>query len=298
MDWDDLRYVLEASRHNGLSGAARALGVNHATVARRITAIEAALQVKLFDRLPTGYRPTEAGLKAVETATQMETAALDLSRTVGAQDQAIAGALTVTAPQLVVSHILGPILKDFAEIYPDIALRVLGTNETLNLARREADVAIRVSNTPHETLVGRKATEQKSAVYASKTYLKSLEDDPEKRLGWLRFEHWTGILPEVRALYPNAHVVMTFDDMVAMIAAVEAGIGATRLACFIGDQTPGLVRLPGLSRMPYLSIWVLTHADLSKVARIAAFTRYVGDRLHQMQPLFLGAPAEGTGGRP
>lgn len=86
MDWNDLRYVLETDRQNGLSGAARALGVNHATVARRIAAAEAALGVTLFDRLPTGYRATQAGREAVKTAVQMEEASHDLGRTIGAQD--------------------------------------------------------------------------------------------------------------------------------------------------------------------------------------------------------------------
>ncbi|MEL6572632.1 MAG: LysR family transcriptional regulator [Pseudomonadota bacterium] len=297
MDWDDLRYVLEADRQNGLSGAARVLGVNHATVARRIVAAEDALGATLFDRLPTGYRATQAGREAVKTALLMETAGLDLERTIGSRDQVVAGELTVTAPQLMIGHVLAPILRDFGTTYPEIQLKVLGSNETLNLARREADVAIRISNTPHETLFGRMVAEQKSCVYASESYLRALSQDPDRRLAWLRFEHWTGIIPEVRALYPNVHIAMAFDDMAAMLAAVQTGIGVTRMPCFIGDQTKGVVRLPDVPLMPYLSVWVLTHVDLRKVARIATFMQFVGDRLQQLRPVFVGAPAEGTDGR-
>lgn len=289
MDWGDLRYVLEAHRQGGLSGAARVLGVNHATVARRIAAAEADLQATLFDRLPTGYRATEAGKAAAQAAMVMEDTGLNLQRAIGAQDRVIAGDLTVTAPQLMIGHVLAPILKDFQAAHPEVSLKVRGSNETLNLARREADVAIRISNTPHETLFGRKVTDQKSTVYASRSSLAALNQDPDKRLSWLRFEHWTGIVPEVRAAYPNTHIAMSFDDMAAMLGAVQAGIGVTRMPCFIGDQTPDLVRLPGIPLMPYLSIWVLTHADLRKVARIATFMRFVGDRLQQMRPLFEGA---------
>lgn len=290
MDWNDLRFVLETSRQKGLSGAARVLGVNHATVARRIAAAEDALQVTLFDRLPTGYRPTTAGQAAVEAAIAMETIGIDLERTIGAEDLAIAGDLTVTAPQLMIGHVLSPILRDFSRAYPEIRLKVLGTNETLNLARREADVAIRISNTPHETLFGRKVADQKSAVYASRAYLEALETDPDKALAWLRFEQWTGIIPEVRAAYPNVTVAMTFDDMAAMLGAVEAGIGVTRMPCFLGDAAPNLVRVPRIPLMPYLSIWVLTHADLRKVARISTFMTFVGERLAQLRPLFEGVP--------
>ena len=118
-----------------------------------------------------------------------------------------------------------------------------------------------------------------------------MQEDPDRKLAWLRFEHWTGIIPEVRALYPNVHVAMTFDDMAAMHSAVETGIGVTRMPCYIGDKSPGLVRLPGVPLMPYLAIWVLTHADLRKVARVAVFTTFVGDRLQRMRPIFEGAPA-------
>ena len=94
-----------------------------------------------------------------------------------------------------------------------------------------------------------------------------------------------------RGLSTQPYVAMTFDDMAAMHSAVETGIGVTRMPCFIGDKTPGLVRLPDVPLMPYLAIWVLTHADLRKVARVAVFTTFVGDRLQRMHPIFEGAPA-------
>jgi len=122
MDWDDLRYVLATSRQGGLSGAAKALGVNHATVARRISAAEEALQVKLFDRLPGGYRPTDAGRSAARAAEGLETQVADLQRDIGARDTEVAGDLTVTAPQLMIEHILAPILRDFGQAHPDVRL--------------------------------------------------------------------------------------------------------------------------------------------------------------------------------
>ena len=290
MDWDDLRYVLEAVRQGGLSGAARTLGVNHATVARRIQAAEVALGASLFERLPTGYRPTEAGLRAAQSGEAMEEAGADLSRAIGATDQAPSGALTVTAPQLLIEHVLGPLLFDFHAAYPDIALTVLGSNEPLNLAKREADVAIRISDKPHDTLVGRRVTQQRSGVYASKDYLERFSRDPNQALDWLRFQHWTGILPEVKSQYPNARIAMVFDDMAAMLGATRAHLGATRVPCFLGDRDPTLARVPGLPTFPYPSIWVLTHEDLRNVTRIAVFTRFMSERLSNMRDRFEGVP--------
>lgn len=143
LDWNDLRFVLETARNGGTSGAARVLGVNHATVARRISAAEAALGERLFDRLPSGYVPTEAGLEAVRTAEAMARLDSELDLKIAARDDRIKGRLRVTAPQLLIQRLLGDILADFVASYPEVDLELVATNDPLNLAQREADVAIR-----------------------------------------------------------------------------------------------------------------------------------------------------------
>ncbi len=287
-DWDDLRFVLETVRCGGLSGAARALGVNHATVARRITAAETALGTQLFDRRPTGYVPTEAGEDAARAGEAVEARHAALGRAIAARDASITGTLTVTAPQLLIQRGLAPILGAFCAEYPGVSLKVLGANTPLNLAHREADVAIRISDTPDPDLVGRQVATQNSGVFASHDYLKRLEQNPDKRLDWLRFVHWEGAPKSVQDVYPNLHVQMHLDDMVAMLGAVAAGLGATRMPCFLGDTDPELARVPGIGLMPYPSIWVLTHADLRHVPRIAAFTQFVSDALRAKRPIFAG----------
>ncbi|MEL6620625.1 MAG: LysR family transcriptional regulator [Pseudomonadota bacterium] len=288
MDWGDLRYVLETVRHSGLSGAARALGVNHATVARRIAAAEAALGTRLFDRRPTGYVPTEAGQDAARAAEAMESRQAELSRSIAARDADPSGSLTVTAPQLLIQTALAPILAGFAAAHPSVAVTVLGANATLNLAHREADVAIRISDSPDLDLVGRQVAPQRSAVYASHRYWAQRGPEPDAPLHWLRFLHWEAPPKQVRAAYSQVPVAMTLDDMVAMQGAVRAGIGATRMPCFLGDTDPDLMRVPGIDVMPYPPIWVLTHADLRGVPRIAAFTRFVSDALRALRPVFAG----------
>ncbi len=291
MDWGDLRYVLETVRHGGLSGAARALGVNHATVARRIAAAEAALGTRLFDRRPTGYVPTDAGQDAARAAEAMEGNHADLSRAIAARDADPSGPLTVTAPQLLIQTALAPILGDFCAAHPSVELTVLGANAPLNLAHREADVAIRISDTPDPDLVGRQVAPQKSAVFASRAYWAHRGADPDAPLHWLRFLHWEAPPKPVREAYKDVQVAMKLDDMVAMLGAVRAGLGATRMPCFLGDTDPDLIRVPGISPMPYPPIWVLTHADLRGVPRIAAFTKFMSDALRAMRPVFAGERA-------
>ncbi|MEP3279139.1 MAG: LysR family transcriptional regulator [Stappiaceae bacterium] len=287
-NWNDLKFVLETVRHGGLSGAARALGVNHATVSRRINAAEETIGALLFDRLPGGYTPTEAGLDAARAAELMEEADAELKRSIGSRDKALSGALTVTAPQLLFANILNPILIDFLERYPEIELTVLASNETLNLSRREADVAIRISKEPNDTLFGSRVAEQRSAIFASRDYVKRLEVDPESKLDWLMFLHWHDIPEDVKALWPNTRVAMKFDDMVAVLSAIRAGLGASRMPCFLGDRDPDLIRLEGLPTYSYPSIWVLTHAELRRMERVKIFMEFTSSRIRKLKSVFNG----------
>lgn len=288
IDWSDLRFVLETVRHGGLSGGARALGVNHATVARRIQAAEQASGAVLFDRLPGGYAPTAAGLEAAKAAESMEAASAELDLAIAARDQRLSGPLTLTAPQLIVERVLAPVLAEFCAAHPDIELRLFASNETLNLSQREADVAIRISDTPAETLVGSRVAEQRAAIYVSHAYAERLSVSPRPRLDWIRFAHWPGVPTDLSDAWPDRRIALTVDDMVAAIGAVRAGIGATRMPCFVGETDPALTRLPDVRLFAYPSVWVLTHRDLQRVRRIETFMSFAGTRLRQLRPLFAG----------
>ncbi len=287
MNWDDLRFVLETARNGGTSGAARALGVNHATVARRITAAEAALGARLFDRLASGYVPTEAGWEAVRAAEGMSDLERGLDRRIAARDTAVRGPLKVTASELLIERVLAPIAADFIAAHPDIDLSLVATNDTLNLARREADVAIRFAKSPPDTLVGRRLFDLKGAVYANADVLER-DGGGDTPLDWIRFAHWPGPPAEIKAVRPNLNVRLTVDDMIAAVAAARAGIGATRMACFLGDSDPLLARVLGLPLFTQAPLWLLTHADLRHLPRVRAFTDFAAARLKALQPLFEG----------
>ena len=289
-DWNDLRFVLETARQGGISGAARVLGVNHATVARRITAAETKLGARLFDRLSSGYLPTDAGMDAVRAAEEMERTGAKLDRQIGARDAAPSGKLTITAPQLLIERVLGPVLRDFITAHPAIELSVLATNEILSLAQREADVAIRISESPGQTLVGRRICEQRAAVYATPQAI-AADSGGDNPLDWIRFAHWPGPPEAIRMIRPNLNVRLSVDDMAAAVSGARAGIGATRMACFLGETDPLLRRVPGLPDFTYIPVWVLTHADLRAVPRIRAFVDFAVARLRRMQAVFEGAAA-------
>lgn len=287
-NWNDLKYVLETVRQGGLSGAARVLNVNHATVSRRIAVIEDTMGVRLFDRLPQGYAPTAAGQEAANAALAMEAAQLDLSRALAGRDRALSGPLVVTAPSLLIERVLAPMLVAFTAQHPEIEVSVVAKNTPLNLARREADIAFRVADHPTESLVGVRATSQMAAVYGAKDFVARLGDPQVEVLDWVRFAHWPGLPEQITVAWPNRRVRLVVDDMVAAIGATRAGLGATRMPCFLGDSDPELARVPGIEMFDYPSIWVLTHPDLKSVPRVAALMGFSANYLRALRPRFQG----------
>ncbi len=286
-NWDDLQYVLAAHRHGGLSGAARALGVNHATVSRRLTAIEDAMRVRLFDRFSTGLKTTEYGEQAVEAALEMEQKVLGLTLSIEAKDRDLAGPLKISAPQLIIDKMLASVFVEFSRSYPQIDLSVIATSDSVNLHKREADVAIRGSNDPEGTLWGRKIVSQNCTYYGANSYLNGKSSNDI--LDCINFL-WRGNepAPEVVKAYPKAKVVAKFDDMVAVLGAVRAGMGVARMPCLLGDSEPNLQRLPLLDLQPYYDIWILTHPELKNVSRIQQFMRFAAHHITQSKDRFLG----------
>ena len=284
-DWDDLRYLAAAARAEGLSGAARALGTTHATVSRRITRMEEDLGTALFDRLPTGLRLTEAGARAFAAAEAVEAEILALDLALTARDARLSGPLRVTVPPLIVTDALAADFRDFRARHPDIALEVLGDNRILNLHRREADVAIRVSRTPSDTLWGRRLVDQQAAFYAAPALRDRIAralaaNDRDYPLPLISFTVWKTPVPRrLAAVFPALRVVTACDDMVAAVRLGVAGMGIVRAPVFLGEGTEGLVRVEGLPVTDYSPIWLLTHPDLRRTPRVTAFMRFVGARM-------------------
>ncbi len=286
-NWDDLKYALMVHRHRGLSGAARTLGVNHSTVSRRLSALEDRMGVRLFDRLPSGLKATEHGERCIETAEEIERHVLDLNVSIASKDELLAGPLKVSAPQLIVQVHLADIAARFKELYPQIDLTIIATSDAVNLHRREADVSVRAVKEPEDTLWGRKVLSQNCMYYGARDYLEATPDT--NTLKCINFMwHGNDPAPEVLKAYPRSKVVAKFDDMVAVVGAVEAAMGIARMPCFIGDSNPKLARVAKIPQEPYFDIWVLTHPDLKDVPRIKTFMRFVAKELKSRKHLFLG----------
>lgn len=292
--WDDLKFVLAVAKAGSLTKAARILGVTHSTVSRRLSAFEEGLGARLFERLPDGFVPTAAGEEAVQAARRMEAEMLALDTRITARDAGLEGPLRVTAAQLLFQVQLAEIMQQFAERHPRIELEMIAANEKLSLHRREADIAVRVTDSPDENLFGRLATGQNRCFYMSKELARRTREvmavsDENVPLACVSFKWWgRGVPKEIRARYPAAYMSLVTDDMIAMLAAVRAGMGIGRLPCFLGDPDPELMRVPGFEPSRYLDIWVLTHPDLKNVARIRTFLRFAADAFKDRSGLYLG----------
>ena len=166
MNWDDLRYLLAVARAGSMSGAARALKVNHATVIRRIRSLEEQLGASLFDRVGHTYVITPAGQVAFDAAEQMEAQSTGVERQVVGQATDLSGIIRVTAPEPMSETILVPLVREFTSRYPDICIELSLSMRVYDLGMREADVAFRVTNNPPQDVVGTRLVRLAMAVYA------------------------------------------------------------------------------------------------------------------------------------
>jgi DNA-binding transcriptional LysR family regulator len=285
--WDDLRTVLMLVRHGSLAGAAHRLDINYTTVARRVRRAEDTLGQRLFDRLPDGYRPTQAALVIAEHAAQMEQFEHDMMRKLQGADTELSGTLTITAPQLLIANFLAPVLEQFTKAYPAIELRILATNEVLDLTRLEADLAIRISRNPGDSLTGLRLLKQETASFASDAVAQRIARDPKSMIDWVVYDAYPDVPKGINPQYPNNRVKFRFDDMIAMVGAGQAGLGVVRLPFFLGRQTSGMVQVPVLHPQPYSDIWVVGHRDVWPSKKLAAFREILIQHCKLHQALFI-----------
>ncbi|MCH4564517.1 LysR family transcriptional regulator [Halomonas sp. EGI 63088] len=264
LGWDDLRVALAIAEAGSLSGAGRRLGLSHATLFRRLNAIERRLGVRLFERARTGYSPTAAGEELAATAARVEAEVLRAERRLVGRDLRLSGTVRVTTTDTLLMGLLSPILADFRRAHPDIVLEVAVSNQLFNLSQRDADVAVRPSSSPPEHLVGRRVGSIAQAIYARADGAGDAAAwiGPDRHLGYAPLEAW---MADKGA---DAHCRYRVDTLLGMLAAVRDGLGRAVLPCYLADAEPSLTRLG--EPIPELAteLWLLTHPDLRRVARI------------------------------
>ena len=276
-----MKILLALSRKGSARGAAQELDVSNSTITRRLDDMESNLQTRLFDRTPDGYRMTASAEKMLPTAEHVEELILGAERKIMGGDQELEGSIRLTLPDSGGLEFLVRRLAKFAKTYPGIELELMPSSDALDLSRREADIAIRLMPAgvaPPENLIGRFLGRITASTYVREDLMNV--DDPAdiSHLSWIgknpldQGEKWIK-----DSDFPGQSARHSIVNLSLLLEAVRYGMGMGYMACFVADEQPGVVRVPGSSIVHHGDIWVLTHKDLRLSARMRILREVIAE---------------------
>ncbi|TCD14909.1 LysR family transcriptional regulator [Oricola cellulosilytica] len=291
MNWDDVRYFIAVARTGRLTAAGRALSVDHATVSRRIRALEEALGATLFDRSPGGYALTSAGRELLEVAERMEASAAMAEGAVSGERGHISGPVRVAVPEGVAAAIVVDAAHRLCDAHPQLEIQLLTDLRTYSLSKREADIAITVSRPRQGRLKVQKIGDYKLGLYASRDYL--VRTGPITKIEDLHRVRGIGYVPEliphkeldyIPLVDPSFRPHLTSTSVHVQANAVLRGAGIAFMHEFIAEKHDTLVKvLPdqiGFTR----TFWSVVHEDYAEVERIrtvsSAIVQHMRAELH------------------
>lgn len=275
MDWNDLRYILTIARAGTLAAAARRLGVNQTTVARRLATAEATLGTRLFERIDGVLHPTELGKAAVARAAQVEQEIHALEHGISGADADAAGPVRLTAVPVLVNRLLIPALPQLYARYPRLRIELIAESRNVSLTRREADVALRLARPEGGgSLLAKRLAHLDYAAYGPRR-------TSADRLPWITYEEGLSHLPQARWIAAAARgqelAPLLVSDAEAIVHAIHAGLGKSLLPCFVAERDLRLRRLSGVEAILTRELWLLTHRELRHHARIAAVVTWLAE---------------------
>lgn len=284
-NWDDVRFFLTVHRHGNLARAGTALKLDPTTIGRRISSLETRLGARLFDRTSHGYRLTAAGMRMLPRAESIEQEALAVERDVAGTDQRLVGQVRLSATEMLTTRFIAPYLARFRDRYPHISLDLLCTNRDINLSRREADIALRLTRPDHEDLVVRKLFTIELALYASHGYLEKFGEPNDGNFAGhlvILFSDARPFRRENAWLETNlseAQTILRSDSVSSIYSAVIGHLGIGLLPCQVADRDNKLRRLSGRGGPAPRAVWQAVHRDLQHSARIRAVLDFLGNVL-------------------
>ena len=279
MNWDDLKVLLALSREGSTRKAASTMGVSNTTVMRRLESLEDQIGGKLFDRTPDGYTPTALADQLLPTAKIVEQTLGEAERQVSGKDSELSGRVKLSLPAVPVTHISESV-AEFAQKYPRIELDISVSDEQVDLARREADIAVRglpKDQRPPKDIVGIKIGRISLGYYVHKELLSEAARG-QRQLTCIRASHNVlnlGDLPAPETLgLESRHLI---DGLTPRMVAVTHKLGVAALPCFLATQHPDLILLPGIPSAHWGYTWLLHHKDLRQSARIRALFKHLSE---------------------
>ncbi|WP_374490506.1 LysR family transcriptional regulator [Zoogloea sp.] len=268
MNWDDLRFLIELARAGSLAAAARRLAVDQTTVARRLRALEDTLGTPLMERSAGHWQPTPVGARVLARAEQIARDVDGIARLADPEADSVSGQVRLTSVTAIIDGLLIPALPRLYARHPALHLELLASNESLDVARREADIALRLARPRAGDFLMRKLADCAFACYATPS---SPADAP-----WLAYHAALAHTPEMRWLAEHQGdrpIRLRSDSLHGLARAAAQGLGAAVLPCFVGDAEPGLVRTSGL--LLKREVWMLIHPDARRLARVNAVAAWL-----------------------
>lgn len=283
-DWNDLKYFLAVARNGGLSRAALELGSSAATVSRHVSALEARLGVRLFVRLQTGYLLTDEGSALFERVAEVERSTQAVERSSAANGQEVSGWVRLAASESVGTRLVAPHLPRLHERHPALRVELMLSLQRADLARREADIALRIADpTQDDSLrdhIAHEVGRVRYGLYAAPALRAGEPPGDWRRLDHVAWPREWAHLPAGRWLaqaVAGRQPVFAANSLESQAAAARAGLGVALLPEYIGRDDPGLTRVPADGPLPESGIWLVYHRDLKTSARLAAVRDFLLD---------------------
>jgi molybdate transport repressor ModE-like protein len=291
---DDLHLIRAIAEGGSLSAAARRIGLDHSSAFRRLGSLEQRLGTRLFERARAGYATTPAGEAALATARHLIDEIDALHTRLAGADMRPFGAVRLTTTDTLVDF-LGPMLAAFKAEHPEITIELAASNTFFTLSRRDADVALRPSAEVPEHLVGRRLSTLATSLYGTTAHLKLLKRGADIReLPWVApdesLSHLASARWIAREIGPE-RITFRSSTLMGLAMAARQGLGVAALPCCLADLDPRLKRLnPPMEEMAS-ALWLLTHPDLRRVARVRAFVAFATTWLEKRRSLLEGVPS-------
>ena len=292
-NWDDYRFFVVLAQTGSVRASAERLGVNPSTVTRRLDGLEARLGSRLFVRSHTGLTLTADGGQLHERLAPLAADLGDIETMLMSSGDEVAGTIRLAMPD-VLAIVLMPALAEYVRAYPRVRLELISDYREMNLARGEADLAVRVTDHPPEDLIGRQLGESRLGVYGSRDYL--ARHDPIREPEACRWIE-SGI-ENVRAPgFKNRYFArvpsgLRCNSVLLQQAAVAEGMGITLLPCAVGDGDGRLARVGALEALEAQPIWLLFPPELRGVARIRSLASHLRAVFTPLEPSLLGVAAD------
>ena len=269
MNWNDLRYVLAVNREGTLGAAGKVLGVDQTTVTRRLTALEQALNARLFDRRDGRLSLTAAGEEVLERAERAERELAALERDVGGRDARPGGLVRLTAVPTLANRLLAPRTGSLFRVFPDIRLDLMAEPALMSVTRREVDIALRLARPTEDGMLARRLARLLYAPFARK-------DIDAEALPWITYEDGFATIPQARWIAKHGGGTLSplrVNDGEPILQAARSGLGRTLLPVFVGAADPELAALgdPVTGR----DVWLVVHPHVRRSARVEATVDWI-----------------------